>query len=352
MARVLAEEASAGRLHAAAVALSDRAADPALGLPVTVCRGSRLRFLLAARSALGRSTHAIYDFAGMGRAHHLPWPSAVPYACWMHGIEVWEQARRDYLGVLGRAARRWSNSRYTLARAARGHPALDRADLCWLATESDNDAPALGGSRPNHVLIVGRIDAADRSEWPRYKGHDELIRCWPEVNRHVPDARLIVVGDGPGRRQVEALIAASPARAAIELRGFVSEADLDRAFATTRVFAMPSRGEGFGLVYAEAMRHGLPIVASVHDAATEINLDGITGFNVDLTRPGDLAQRLVALLTDRDRAGAMGDAGRRRWREHFRYRAFRTRFLSLTESWWRSTGASMRSPSGELSLVR
>jgi phosphatidylinositol alpha-1,6-mannosyltransferase len=92
---------------------------------------------------------------------------------------------------------------------------------------------------------------------------------------------------------------------------------------------MPSRGEGFGLVYVEAMRHGVPVIASVHDAAPEINLDGETGYNVDLARPADLAERIIHLLRDRDWAARLGANGRRRWERHFRFSAFCERFVPL-----------------------
>ncbi len=97
----------------------------------------------------------------------------------------------------------------------------------------------------------------------------------------------------------------------------------------TTVFAMPSRGEGFGLVYIEAMRHGRPVLASIHDAASEVNLDGVTGYNVDLDKPSELPERLIALLKDADRAAELGVNGKRRWREHFAYSAFKQRFLPI-----------------------
>ena len=101
----------------------------------------------------------------------------------------------------------------------------------------------------------------------------------------------------------------------------------------TALFAMPSRGEGFGLVYIEAMRHGLPVTASVHDAGQEVNVDGETGYNINLGTPGELPARLIALLKDRDKAAAMGAAGRRRWEDHFRFSAFRDRFLPHLRRW-------------------
>jgi phosphatidylinositol alpha-1,6-mannosyltransferase len=88
---------------------------------------------------------------------------------------------------------------------------------------------------------------------------------------------------------------------------------------------MPSRQEGFGIVYVEAMRHGLPIIASVHDAGQEVNMDQVTGFNIDLDRPGELAERVILLLRDANLAQWMGIAAAARWREHFAWTAFRKR---------------------------
>jgi phosphatidylinositol alpha-1,6-mannosyltransferase len=90
---------------------------------------------------------------------------------------------------------------------------------------------------------------------------------------------------------------------------------------------MPSRQEGFGIVYIEAMRRGLPVIASWQDAGQELNIDGNTGYNVDLDRPGELGARIADLLGNREKCAAMGAAGRQRWREHFRYSAFRSRIL-------------------------
>src|ERR1700722_13408752 len=97
----------------------------------------------------------------------------------------------------------------------------------------------------------------------------------------------------------------SPVASSIEVRGFVPEDQMEKIWGEASVFAMPSRGEGFGLVYIEAMRHGLPVIGSVHDAAPEINLDGQTGYNVNLDHPTDLGQRVVQLLRDPDQAAAL-----------------------------------------------
>jgi phosphatidylinositol alpha-1,6-mannosyltransferase len=218
-----------------------------------------------------------------------------------------------------------SNSAYTRDRADRAFGGFARARVCWLATETDDPLPTRPASAgPPTVVLIGRFDPDGG-----YKGHRELIACWPKVLSGVPEARLLFVGRGPGRPLLEQSAAQSPARSRIEFRGFVPEEDLESVWAEASVFAMPSRGEGFGLVYIEAMRHGIPVVASVHDAAPEINLDAVTGFNVNLDKPDELPEQLIFLLNNPERAAELGRQARERWSNHFRYSCFRERFLPI-----------------------
>ena len=180
-------------------------------------------------------------------------------------------------------------------------------------------------------MLIGRFDGSGG-----YKGHQELVQCWSKVVSAVPEARLLFVGRGPGIPVIQKLAALSTLRDRIEFRGFVPEGELETVWAETTVFAMPSRGEGFGLVYIEAMRHGLPVVASVHDAATEVNVDGVTGFNVNLDQPDELPERLIFLLKNPHRAAELGRNGRERWARHFRYSSFRERFLPILREFLQS----------------
>ena len=115
----------------------------------------------------------------------------------------------------------------------------------------------------------------------------------------------------------------------VVITGFVPEEEMAAVWAGASVFAMPSRGEGFGLVYIEAMRHGLPVIASTEDAAQEINQHGATGYNVPMTATDDLEGAIIHLLRHRDEAARMGANAREHWRKHFRYSCFRQRWLPL-----------------------
>jgi phosphatidylinositol alpha-1,6-mannosyltransferase len=98
------------------------------------------------------------------------------------------------------------------------------------------------------------------------------------------------------------------------------------------IFAMPSRREGFGLVYLEAMAAGVPCLGSVHDAASEIIVDGQTGWLVDQSDTTGIADRVVQMLSHESERAAMGDAGRRRFLAQFTFDAFQSRLMAALAS--------------------
>lgn len=289
--------------------------------------GSRLGYAMHCHKAALSDTHFLYDAIGPARAHPRLPGLRRSYGVWIHGIEVWHSLSPDRERALRNASHILVNSRFTLERFRELHGELENAHICWLATEDDKPPNEYRGpdGLPT-VLILGRIDN-DLG----YKGHKELVNCWPEVVSVIPEARLLIAGGGPGLDQLKSLANSSPVRDAIEILGFVSESQLSELWGEALVFAMPSRGEGFGVVYAEAMRHSLPVIASVHDAGQEINVDGVTGFNIDLAKPGGLASRLIELLQNRELACKMGQAGFRHWQENFRFGSFAKRLLEILE---------------------
>jgi phosphatidylinositol alpha-1,6-mannosyltransferase len=177
---------------------------------------------------------------------------------------------------------------------------------------------------PQAVLVVARMLSTER-----YKGHDQLLEAWPAVIRRVPAARLVLVGDGDDRPRLQAKAAELGVGRAVAFTGFVSADALAAIYRQAAVFAMPSRDEGFGLVYLEAMAHQLPCVGSIHDAAGDIIEDGQTGYLVDQADGAGLVDRLASLLSDEARRREMGARGYRRLAADFTYEQFRDRLLSL-----------------------
>jgi phosphatidylinositol alpha-1,6-mannosyltransferase len=305
----------------------------ALGDCTTIAaHGSRLYFAMQCYLASTRYSHFFYDSASIARAHPKLSPLYRAYAVWMHGIEVWHGLTASTQKVVEKADLRIANSQFTINQFRQLHNQYLEAQICWLATEEDDPPTKLADfNGPPCVLILARVDSTEG-----YKGHVELVGAWPKVVSAIPGARLVIAGAGSGLERLRSVVGASPAAAHIEVTGFVPENRLPTLWRRIHVLAMPSRNEGFGLVYVEAMRQGVPVLASIHDAGQEVNQHGVTGFNVNLDREGQLAECIVTLLRDPDLMCKMGQAGHKRWDEHFRFSAFRSRLIPIVAKFVRA----------------
>jgi phosphatidyl-myo-inositol alpha-mannosyltransferase len=153
------------------------------------------------------------------------------------------------------------------------------------------------------VLFVGRLE-------PR-KGVDVAIRAFLRLRSSLPQARLCVVGDGPGRARAQEMVPAS-IRCDIHFAGSVSGEDLPRYHASADVFVAPATsGESFGIVLLEAMAAGLPVVASDIPGYRTVLTDGRQGRLVPPQDAFTLADALATLLANPALRRAMADEGRR-----------------------------------------
>lgn len=323
MARVLADEVTDGALGKGTALVLDEGANGFEPLSMRGSKSSKLDF--AGKISFAQLTHSHFLYADLSMAQaHMFVPHARHCLAFIHGIEVWEDARPKYLRCARKVDVLIANSLYTRERAHNRHGHFSRAKICWLGTETDEFPTTLASFEgPPTAVIVGRLHAG------RDKGHRALIDAWASVASKVPDARLLIIGTGNDERQLKEYASRSKAAEHIHFYGFVADDEMRHIWEQAWVFAMPSRGEGFGLTYIEAMRIGLPVIASVHDAAPEVNLEGITGYNVNLDRPDELKERLIALLGDPAHCARLGLSGQKRWRENFTYSAFRNRFRPI-----------------------
>ena len=179
---------------------------------------------------------------------------------------------------------------------------------------------------PFTVLFVGRL--VER------KGVSHLVDAVSLLRSGV-DVRLVIVGDGPERARIEARVRERGLDGRVAVRGRVSEAELQAAYAAADVFVLPAvidrRGdtEGLGVVLLEAMNHRVPVIASAIGGITDIVEDGVSGL---LVPPGDgtaLAAALERLARAPDLSVSLGDAGYRRLHERFSWDAITRRWLEV-----------------------
>ena len=149
------------------------------------------------------------------------------------------------------------------------------------------------------------------------KGQDELIRALPEIHQTAPNASLIIVGDGPYRKDLERLVKKLSLERFVHLTGKVSQGDLSKWYAAGDIFAMPCRTrmggwdvEGLGIVFLEGSATGLPVIVGDSGGAVDAVVNGETGFLVDGTNTAEIAGRIAFLVANPDVAKQMGAAGR------------------------------------------
>ncbi len=154
------------------------------------------------------------------------------------------------------------------------------------------------------------------------KGQDVLLEVLPRVQARVPGAALLLVGDGPRRRDLERTIRRSGLERDVVLAGSVPWHDTPAYYDAGDVFAMPTRtrlggleAEALGICYLEAAATGLPVVAGDSGGAPDAVLDGASGYVTPGRSVDQVADRLVDLLLDRAKAKRFGECGRM-WMEH------------------------------------
>lgn len=180
------------------------------------------------------------------------------------------------------------------------------------------DAPARYGVAGRRVVLsVGRLV-------PR-KGMDRLVEAMAIVRREVPDAHLLIAGEGPLAADLRRLIAENGLEGAVTLLGPVSDEALNELYALADVFALPNREmpdgdtEGFGLVFLEANASGKPVVAGRAGGAVDAVSDEVNGLTVDGADVGAIATAVLRLLQDpalhaRLSRGGLEVAARSDWR--------------------------------------
>lgn len=246
-----------------------------------------------------------FDLVFCGHLHMMPLAvivsklSGAPIWLQVHGIEAWSKPS-DFV--------RWCSERAMLVTAVSRH--TRRQFLRWASIDPnwvlvlpntvgeqfvpDEDrisAKKKYGLTGKRVLLT--VSRLAKSE--RYKGHDKIIRNLPQILEKVGNLIYVIAGDGDMKCELEKLVRQEKLEEFVTFTGQIENSELPTMYRAADIFVMPSSGEGFGIVFLEALACGTPVIAGNSDGAGDPLQDGNLGVLSDAQElPAEIQRMLDA----------------------------------------------------------
>lgn len=237
----------------------------------------------------------------------------VPYVVSVHGLDAFTTAQ-----VSGRAGnwcqrisqRVYRSSRRVICvsehvreRVLEGTGSTCRTSVVYNGVDPELFTPGTEAASPNPVVLsVGNLIPI--------KGHETLIRAAATLTAEFPALALEIIGEGPERARLENIAQELKIRDRVRFLGRKARQDVAAAMRECTVFALPSRYEGLGCVYLEAMSAGKPVVGCREQGIAEVIRQGSNGFLVGPDNEKELTLALAMLLRDEARRRNLGAAAR------------------------------------------
>jgi phosphatidylinositol alpha-1,6-mannosyltransferase len=257
--------------------------------------------------------------------HEVWWSKVWPFTWAMKSI-----ARNvDHLTYLGEFTRRAisrtinSTAQSAMVKIA---PGIDTDHFA--PTDSSELTSELGLTDKKVIVSVGRL--------VHRKGQDVLIEAMPHLLKEIPDAHLVLIGEGPYRGYLETRVKNLGIDSKVTFIGRITYVELPRYICLGEVFVMPSRSrlaglevEGLGIVYLEASACGLPVIAGNSGGAPDAVVQGVTGLVVNGKDQHAVATSIATLLNDQEKAREMGRRGREWVIDQWRWEIWSEKFREL-----------------------
>jgi len=247
-----------------------------------------------------------------------------------HGVEVWtplSSSRRKALLAADLILAPSQDTAEKLVHVQGVAPAKVR-QLPWplspslvrMAADPDTVRLPKGFPEGRVILTVGRWAASER-----YKGQDELIRAVAQLRAFVPNLFLVAVGTGDDLTRLRTLARDLEASDRVQFFENLSREEIAGCYARAEIFALPSSGEGFGLVFLEAMAFSKPVVGASCGGTLDVVENGVNGLLVPPHNVTELGRAIAGLLQSEELRTRLGRCGSELVRREFRFETFRNR---------------------------
>lgn len=235
-------------------------------------------------------------------AYWLKRLAGIPYWTVAHGVEAWDIERPSLQRALHHADQILAVSSYTQQRLLQ-EQALPANKVVILPNTVDAErfqiSPKPGyllqryGIQPDQPILL-TISRLIQSE--QYKGYDRILDALPKICQAIPNVHYIIAGKGDDQERIRQIITKLNLQNHVTLAGFVPDKELCDHYNLCDLFAMPSKREGFGIVYLEALACGKPVLGGNKDGAIDALCHGELGILVDPDCVDEIAETIVHIL--------------------------------------------------------
>lgn len=306
--------------------------------------GSRIKFSVALTRKLLKADLIFFDHVTLALPI-LPFQriTRARTVVFAHGSEAWRKVRKTSRMIFKRADLCLANSSFTLKKMFK-HVGEFNGSACLLGlsprfelNKKINSIPAqslfltsVEGKereiRDKALLLVGRIMKDEPG-----KGWWSLLDILPSILNHHPDTQVVFPGPGDGRAELHKHVKNLGIEKKVFIPGFLSQEKIRALYQRCFAYVMPSKQEGFGLVYLEAMNYAKPCIGCWNDGAQDVILNDKTGYLVDKGSRKDLFDAVMILLDNPKKARKLGENGFRRLHSKFTASKFQNRLKQKIE---------------------
>lgn len=273
----------------------------------------------------GMKRAGVVRTVALTHGHEVWWAKVFPFNLLLRRIGSTVDVL-TYLGEFTRSAISKGLTAKAQASMVKIAPGIDVEH--FIPTDATALRNSLGLSDKKVIVSVGRL--------VHRKGQDHLIEAMPEILKRVPQAHLLLVGEGPYRAHLQKLVKKHNLEAAVTFIGRIHYQDLPTYICVGDIFAMPSRSrlmglevEGLGIVYLEASSCGLPVLAGNSGGAPDAVVQNETGLVVNGTNDQQIATSAIQLLTNVKASQKMGAVGRQWIVDNWRWEIWSKDFETL-----------------------
>ncbi|MDN3513012.1 MAG: glycosyltransferase family 4 protein [Candidatus Brocadia sp.] len=223
-----------------------------------------------------------------------------------HGVEVWSRLYGIKKRVLNKASMILAVSNFTKKKLINENRVRSDKIYVFPNTIDPFFVPAEIYIKPHHLMQKYKINQNDKilltvcriDSTEKYKGYDKIIEILPSIIHIIPNVKYLLVGKGDETeiKRIEALVERTKIKNNVIMTGYVAEEDLINYYLLSDLFIMPSKGEGFGIVFLEALSCGTTVIAGNKDGSVDALSGGKLGILIDPDNIAKITQTVLDVL--------------------------------------------------------